>query len=179
VSYKTYRYRVLCEDKRQYYFVQSYLCCKGANNRKIQPFGLPNGVGDAKQFVEENYPNALKAVRKNEKEILIVVRDADGDDYDDVIKKFDGHVSFIVVPKRHIETWYYYLDNPKSPEANDEVCERKEQYERKGVKPTRYGKKLELAINEMRQGRTPSNMPPSLLRTIHHLIECESSKQVV
>jgi hypothetical protein len=170
---------VLCEDKRQYYFVQSYLCCKGVSDRRIQPFdGVP--AGDAKQFVEENYQKALKTIRKNERDMLIVVRDADRENYDDVIKKFNGSVSFVVVPKRHIETWYYYLDNPGASDSDDETCKRKNQYPRNGVKPTQYGKKLEPVINEIRQGKAlPPNMPDSLIRTIKHLIECENSKQLV
>jgi hypothetical protein len=76
VSYPGYRYLILCEDKRQYYFVQSYLRCKGVSDRRIRSFGLPQG-GDAKQFVKSNVPIARNLLRANEKDILIVVRDAD------------------------------------------------------------------------------------------------------
>jgi hypothetical protein len=168
---------VLCEDKRQYYFVQSYLCRKGVSNRKIRSFGLPNG-GDAKQFVHANYQDALRRIRKDEKDILIVVRDADKEDYNDVIKKFDDSASFMVIPKRHIETWYYYLDNPNLSESNDESCKRKDQYPKTGVKPTRYGEKLELEINKIRQGQTSPNMPDSLSRTVKCLLDCEIHGQV-
>jgi hypothetical protein len=133
---------------------------------------LPGG-GDAKQFVETNYQNALRTIRKNEKNILIVVRDADRENYDDVIKKFGGSVSFIVIPKRHIETWYYYLDNPELTESNDEIRDRKKDYPKTGVKPTVYGEKLELVINKMKQGRVSPNIPDSLSRTIKCLLECE------
>jgi hypothetical protein len=177
LSYDTYSYLVLCEDKRQYYFVQSYLCNKGVNSRKIRSAGLP--AGDAKQFVEKNYQEALSNIRKNERDILIVVRDADKEDYDDVIKNFGSSNSFVIVPKRHIETWYYYLDNPESTESTDEGCKRKDQYPKGGVKPTKYGKKLEPIINEIRQNKKPSNMPVSLFRTITHLVKCENSKRLV
>jgi hypothetical protein len=178
VSYEKYSYLVLCEDKRQYYFVQSYLCCKGVSSRKIRSFGLPNG--DAKQFVAKNYPDALAAIRKNERDVLIVIRDADMENHDAVMKNFDGSNSFVVIPKRHIETWYYYLDNPKLSDSGDEALKRKNEYPKSGVKPTLYGKKLEPVVNEMRQGKAPSsNMPDSLIRTIKHLIECESNKRLI
>jgi hypothetical protein len=85
----------------------------------------------------------------------------------------------VVIPKRHIETWYYYLDHPDNADTCDEDKKRKLLYDRKGVKPTLYGKKLEPLVNEIRQGKIPPNIPPSLLHTISWLVNCEKQKQPV
>jgi hypothetical protein len=111
--------------------------------------------------------------------MLIVVRDADEENYDDVQRIFDQSVSFAVIPKRHIETWYYYLDNPGSSDSGDEICKRKNQYPKFGVKPTQYGKRLEAVANEIRQGKMPSNVPDSLFRALKHLVECERNKRLI
>jgi hypothetical protein len=154
------------------------LCCKGVNDRRIRSFGLPHG-GDAKQYIQINYQNALRAIRKNEKDILIVIRDADKEDYDSVIKNFDSSVPFFVIPKRNIETWYYYLDNQDLPESKNEQCDRKKQYQKPRVKPTRYGVTLEQVINKIRQSQKPPNMPDSLFRTVKRLLDCEENGHAV
>lgn len=59
MNYSGYSYLILCEDKRQYYLVHSWLCRKGAKPRRIRPpFDLPEGSGDAKRFVESHYPSS-------------------------------------------------------------------------------------------------------------------------
>ncbi|GHT82092.1 hypothetical protein FACS1894137_00330 [Spirochaetia bacterium] len=179
MSYNNYSYRILCEDKRQYYFIQSYLKCKGIAERKIRLFqNLPEGAGDAKQFVRTRYPDAQKTIAINSSTILVVARDADTDTYEDVLDEFaiTGNRIFTVIPKRNIETWFYFIDNQNDADASDEGSNRKDCYPKNGTRPTKYGKELEKIINELRQNHSVSNMPVSLEKTIAALMEREKQK---
>jgi hypothetical protein len=134
--------------------------------------------GDAKQYIADEFANARKRTRKNEKDILVVVRDADLDKHDDVISAFTvpGVVS-AVIPRRNIETWLYFIDNQNSADSQDENADRKTEYPKSGTKPTLYGEKLESVLNDMRQNRIPPNIPDSLCKTAYQLIACEKQKQ--
>jgi hypothetical protein len=176
MSYTEYTYLILCEDKHQYYFAQSYLRHKGVASRKIRSYtDLPLPNGDAKKFVETEFNRAIQKVRKNENDILIIFRDADMESYDDVTKKFDVSGVFPAIPKRNIETWFYFLDNPNSADSLNESTDRKGEYPKTGTRPTSYGKKLEPVLNDIRQNKEtkPSNIPNSLYRTAFQLIACE------
>lgn len=164
---------ILCEDKYQYYFVQSYLKCRGAHSRKIRCGGDLPPPGHARRFVETHYGAALNSIRKNENEILVVVCDADNDKTADVLKKFDNPDSFAAIPKRHIETWYYFLDNSGLAESSGEEFWRKNDYPKAGTHPTFYGKKLVPLVNDIKQGKIPSNIPESLKTMIARLAAFE------
>jgi hypothetical protein len=179
MSYNNYSYRILCEDKRQYYFIQSYLKCKGIAEKKIRPFqNLPEGAGDAKQFVRTWYPNAQKTIAKNSCTILIVARDADTESYEDALNEFaiTNDRIFVVISKRNIETWFYFIDKQNDATASDENSDRKDLYPKNGTLPTKYGKELEKIINELRQNHSVANMPVSLSKTIIALLEREKQK---
>jgi hypothetical protein len=174
MSYDTYSYRILCEDKHQYYLIQSYLQCKGVVGRsKIAPYAeLPEGKGDAKQFVREHYDQALRDLKKHTHTILIVARDADTETYEMAVQGFaPTNRVFAVIPKRNIETWFYFIDNPHNPASANEEEDRKNSY--RNAKPSKYGAKLEGVINMRRNNQATPNMPGSLEKTIAALLARE------
>ena len=85
------------------------------------------------------------------------------------MKKFDSPDVFAAIPKRHIETWYYFLDHPGAAESSGEKTGRKNNYPKAGTHPTFYGKKLLPLVNEIKQGRIPANLPKSLKTMIARL----------
>jgi hypothetical protein len=179
MSYDNHSYRILCEDKHQYYLIYSYLLCKGVKGRsKIALYEeLPEGKGDAKQFIREYYEQALREIKKNPQTILIVVRDADNETYEDAAKEFvpaANNMVFVVIPKRNIETWFYFIDHQDDPASNDENTDRKNNYRKLGS--TKYGKRLEDVINIRRNNNPTPNMPDSLDKTISALLSREKLK---
>jgi hypothetical protein len=141
---------------------------------------LPEGSMDAKQFVHNHYEQATRKIKKNSNTILVVVRDADVETYTEVIDKFNNADNiFIVIPKRNIETWFFFIDNVNSAMSNDEQIDRKNKYSRDVTKPTEYGEKFERLANDMRNGKSFSNMPDSMQRTIKHLLICEKARRVM
>jgi hypothetical protein len=174
MSYKKYSYYVLCEDKNQYYLIKSYLECKGVQDRKIKLYKeLPEGKGDAKQFVREHYEQAKKKIKINPQSMLIVAHDADNETYTDVKKKFSASddAVFLVILKRNVETWFHFLNHQNDDTSKDETTDRKLKCRR--VRPTKYGKKLEDVINKKRQSISLSNTPDSLEETISALLKLE------
>jgi hypothetical protein len=142
--------------------------------RKIKIYDdLPEGKGDAKQFVRERYEQAAKKI-KNTQTILVVARDADNETYNNAKKEFNpiNDKIFLVIPKRNLETWFYFLDNQNDKASKDETTDRKNSYHR--AKPTKYGEKLEDIINQKRQNLSSlTNMPDSLEETILALLKRE------
>jgi hypothetical protein len=140
---------------------------------------LPEGSMDAKQFIHNNYEQAIRKIKKNSHTILVVARDADTETYTEVIGKFDNADNiFIVIPKRNIETWFFFIDNVNTTTSNDEQIDRKNNYPKNGTKPTEYGEKFETLVNDMRNGKSFSNMPDSMQRTIKHLLTCEKARRI-
>jgi len=130
---KEYRYTVLCEDKLTQCFVRRFLIASGINGRKIYPLPLPV-AGCGEQYVREQFPQQLKALRaKNyNSNVLFTIIDADSYTYEerekmledackisetDLRKKTDNILLFI--PKRNIETWIKHFGGEKVDEKTD------------------------------------------------------------
>ena len=88
------------------------------------------GAGAGDQFVRDNYPAYLDAVRKRNG-ILVVMIDGDNDSIEERMKQLDDACNekgiplrkdrdkvAIFVPKRKIETWLAYLDGERVNETD-------------------------------------------------------------
>jgi ribosomal protein L11 methylase PrmA len=151
---------------------------KGANRRKVSTiFDFPEGKSDAKKFVQLNYEMALKKMKQmSAKTVLIVLRDADMDEYNEVLSSFGDSVSnvFITIPKRNIETWFYFFAN-KNAESQDETINRKDWYKNNNEKPkpVHCGKQLVDLINNYKSGQSIPHIPVSLDATVSRIIKYE------
>ena len=117
---------ILCEDKQHEAFIRRFL---KKRRRRIYVFPRP-GAGAAEQFVRDNYPEQLDAIRKRNG-ILVVMIDGDNDSIEQRLKQLDDACTrkgvplrkdsdpvAIFVPKRNIETWLAYLDGERVNEKD-------------------------------------------------------------
>ncbi|MDR2869258.1 MAG: hypothetical protein LBV04_02300 [Deferribacteraceae bacterium] len=166
MSFDRYQYKVLCEDKRHFHFVAAFLKIKGANLHKIMPFkDVSDGRGAGTKFVDSLF-DEVKQFSPTSRTVFIVVRDVDMADYQAVKSKFanESNNIFLVLPKRNIESWFYFLDHIDKPEALDETIDRKQQLSHKDIKPTTYAKVLCQLLDN-----PPANLPASLAENINQL----------
>ncbi len=117
---------VLCEDSRHRQFIVNYLGKHGFGSRKIRL--VTSAKGSAEQWVRNSYSHEVKAIRqyvsknKSETRWLVVMIDADNKTVDQRLDAFSEQLKAdsisprrpkdkicILVPKRNIETWAYYL----------------------------------------------------------------------
>ena len=109
---------VLCEDKQHATFIRIFL---KKRNRKIYAVSRTD-AGAGEQFVRDNYPAQLDAIRKHGGILVVMI---DGDNYsieqrqkqmDEACKRKDvsprkpSDKVAVFVPMRNIETWLAYLD---------------------------------------------------------------------
>ena len=109
---------VLCEDKQHGSFIRRFL---KKRNRRVHTLSTSNtGAGD--QFVRDNYPAYLDAVRKRNG-ILVVMIDGDNYSIAERLKQLNdaceqrgvsprntSDKAAVFIPIRNIETWLAYLD---------------------------------------------------------------------
>ncbi len=113
---------VRCEDVQQRVFIYRCLCKNGIHQRAIQIRNSPGG--DAKQFVLDQYPTEVKALRRTPHVSQAVISMIDADDrttedrkreHDSALKKSgqehrnNREKIAILVPRRNIETWIHHL----------------------------------------------------------------------
>ncbi|MEI6330679.1 MAG: hypothetical protein WCP16_15680 [Pseudanabaena sp. ELA645] len=122
------RVTILCEDRQHYNFVRWFLQKRGFT--EFAPRICPSGSKAGENYVRETYASEVKAYRsqKNHKNIcLIAVIDADTGNVENRKRQLDSVLETtrrneekiaILVPKRNIETWIYYLE---SNEPIDEI----------------------------------------------------------
>jgi hypothetical protein len=166
---------VLCEDAAMGVFVRSALIALGYSKRSIRPLQIPRGIGDAKQFISQQLPQAYSGLQqyrqKNDsvKRALLVVSDADNETVDGRIRQLTSNcdpspkaadgVAFLI-PKWAIETWVQYLSQGCADETRRITPGDKAQFK----KTSQYrvqGKKL----GEYCGNRRPmTDAPPSLLK---------------
>lgn len=120
---------VLCEDRAHEVFACRFLKKGwGIRNRDITIPPYPAGKGSGKQFVEDRLASEVKALRQRQAtSILIVMRDADEDNANDVLRKLETSIHpernanepiVFAVPKWHIQTWIAYLEGQIVDESN-------------------------------------------------------------
>ena len=117
---------ILCEDKQHESFIRRFL---KKRNRKI--YAVPrSGVGAGDQFVRDNYPAQLDAVRKRGG-ILVAMIDGDNYSIEQRQKQMDKACEqrgvsprkpsdkvAVFVPMRNIETWFAYLNGERVNETD-------------------------------------------------------------
>lgn len=117
---------LLCEDKRHEQFARAFLrgFCPKIHRNRIRT-RIPPPVGDASQWVMQQYPQELKAYRSRANHMnvmLVVIVDADNlstqarsDDLDsaclsaEVAIRWDKERVVYIIPKWAIETWILAL----------------------------------------------------------------------
>ncbi|MEA5619431.1 hypothetical protein VB711_16505 [Cronbergia sp. UHCC 0137] len=112
---------ILCEDRQQEVFARYFLNKRGFTGT-IKTLICLKGAGE--QFVRERYPKEVKAYRSRNyiSGMLVVLIDADKKTVEERLQQLDnalledsqpirqpGEKILIIVPKRNIETWIYYL----------------------------------------------------------------------
>jgi len=125
---------VLGEDRRHYDFVRHFLMKRGVPDRKFFPKICPKGRGSGEQYVREHYPVEVKALRSKSylRIVLVVVTDADVRTVDQRLDQLATALReaelaepgiaepiVILVPKRNVETWVYYLRDNEVNEQDD------------------------------------------------------------
>ena len=123
---------ILCEDAAHGNFVRRYLIHSGIERRRIRVNMSPSGRGAGTKYVVEKYPLEVKALHSRSylRAGLVVVIDADISRVDERLQQFknslvqDGQSDrnatdriALLVPKRNVETWIFYL---LGNEANEE-----------------------------------------------------------
>ncbi|MDM8549712.1 hypothetical protein QUF72_06535 [Desulfobacterales bacterium HSG2] len=120
---------LLCEDSQHEAFVRRFLKGMGWNTREMRVEKSPSKEGSAEQWVRENFPRELKIYRQRRQKAasaLIAMIDADNKEVQERIDEFktacnlqqmpfrtDDEEVALVVPRRNIETWIYFLDGNK------------------------------------------------------------------
>ena len=112
---------ILCEDYMHLNFVRRYLVGCGIESRRIRGEVSPSGRGSGAQYVIENYPVEVKALRSRPhvRAGLLVVVDADTFPVEERFRQLerslgqpgrgDAERIGLLAPKRNIETWIFYL----------------------------------------------------------------------
>ena len=109
---------VLCEDKQHASFIRRFF---KKRNRRIHAV-LKSGAGAGDQFVRDNFPEQLDAVRKRGG-VLVTMVDSDRYDIEErqkqlnraceqrnVLPRNSNDKVAVFVPMRNIETWLAYLN---------------------------------------------------------------------
>ena len=161
---------LLCEDSLHDCFVRYVLEDLNLRGRDFSRNIAPAGVGSAEQWVREQFPAQLRALRsRGGKTALIVVTDADRltvqERRGSVLKQLDvlgfplpsaNEGVFWVTPKWEIETWLKYLNG--EPFSETEKGDRKDFLRRE-----RNCRPLAQKLSEMcRAQQLTPEPPPSL-----------------
>ena len=112
---------LLCEDKQQQVFVRRFM--KPRTNHPIRVVSAPVGEGAGEQFVREQYPQQLRALRAATVNVVLVVMiDGDVAGSTERMRQLDESCRLsgieprtaddrviVLVPQRNTETWLAYL----------------------------------------------------------------------
>jgi hypothetical protein len=125
---------ILAEDRQHDVFLRRFLKAIGkADERQIRTVPFPAGRGSGEQFVREKYPVELRAHRSKANHLavqLFVVTDADVLLVEQRRQQLSaplvdagislpthGEAVAILIPRRNIETWIYYLNGQSVDET--------------------------------------------------------------
>jgi hypothetical protein len=125
---------IRAEDRQHDVFLRRFLkAIDKADGRQIRTVPFPAGRGSGEQFVRENYPDQLRAHRSKANHMalqLFVVTDADVLSVEQRRQQLsaplvaaglplptEGEAVAILIPRRNIETWIYYLDGQSVDET--------------------------------------------------------------
>jgi hypothetical protein len=126
---------ILCEDQQQEVFVRAFLAACGVIPRRIRvlPYAVGKGAGEA--HVRHRYPEQVLSYRQRANKLniaLVVITDADTLAVADrryLLEKTlasagvpprepDERIA-LIIPKRNIETWVYFLLGEQVDEETD------------------------------------------------------------
>ena len=122
---------ILCEDYRHFNSVRRYLIARGVNARRIRPNVSPSGRGAGSQYVINNYPIEVRALRSKPhiRAGLIALADADTLSTEERLRQFERSLDeprrnsteriAVLIPRRNVETWIYHLRGNKVDESDD------------------------------------------------------------
>lgn len=125
---------VLCEDQKQQIFIRTLLVRLGYHKRKLRFVTTPAGKQSGEQYVRNCYADQVRAIRKygGDNMFLFVMIDADDKNIQDRMNELNmvltnNHINprsetdhiVILIPKRNIETWIYFLDGNDVDEYTD------------------------------------------------------------
>jgi hypothetical protein len=125
---------ILCEDLMHLNFVRRYLIHRGVQSRRIRVNMSPSGRGAGAQYVIENYPLEVKALRSRSylRVGLVAVIDADTSSVEDRLRQLRTSLMqhgqpdrgateriALLSPKRNVETWIFYLLGNEANEEED------------------------------------------------------------
>lgn len=121
------RIRLLCEDRQTDSFVRRFLRHRNFRSWDIETIPLPGKKKPGEQWVRESYPEQLTIIRGRQRTALLVVIDADANTTryrrtqleqecreQGVPPNSPSDPVILVVPRRNIETWFYFLQH-KTP----------------------------------------------------------------
>lgn len=113
---------LLCEDEQTACFMRRFLKRRRWKSHDIREVIAPKGKGSGEQWVREQFPVELAAVRARADAALVVGTDADTMSVEDRIASLRQHCNeagvsppkpgervLMIVPRRNIETWFAYL----------------------------------------------------------------------
>lgn len=123
---------LLCEDLQLACFIRRFLKLRGFGPRDIREQIAPPGQGSGEQWVRNNYPKQLEALRAyGGNAVLIVGTDADNMEVAERVRSLDLQCKeqgvaergaddpvLMIVPKRNIETWFAYLRGETANETD-------------------------------------------------------------
>jgi hypothetical protein len=161
---------VLSEDQQHQIFVYAWLRQRGIERRKIRLLPVPAGRGAGEQYVREQYPKEVQTHRRRSGAQdcqLVTIIDADVLPTRHRFEQLDQSLQdtelgkrspteriCILVPKRNIETWIYFLVTGPVDEETD--------YKR----PTKSAEECREAARKLVETYplevAPAEFPPSL-----------------
>ena len=118
---------LLCEDSQTDSFVRRFLRHRKIHGRDIHTLPLPGGRQSGEQWVRKSFPCQLKAIRRRQRAVLLVVIDADTTTtharrtqldrecrLQKVAPRSPDDPVMVIVPRRNIETWFHFLESSSS-----------------------------------------------------------------
>ena len=127
---------LLCEDQQTDSFVRRFLLHRNFRGRDVLTVPIPGGNQSGEQWVRTSYPDQLKAIRRKQRMVLLVVIDADTNTTNvrrtqlnqecrrqQVTPTSPTDAVIFVIPRRNIETWFHFLKH--QTQVNETVTYRK------------------------------------------------------
>ena len=118
---------LLCEDQQTDSFVRRFLLHRNFRGRDILTVPIPGGKQSGEQWVRTSFPDQLKAIRRKQRMVLLVVIDADTNTTNvrrtqlnqecrrqQVTPTSPNDPVIVVIPRRSIETWFHFLRHKRS-----------------------------------------------------------------
>jgi hypothetical protein len=168
---------ILCEDRQQEVFIRQWLESKGFNTHRFRVEKCPSGRGAGEHYVRQRYPIEVQGMRRRINApvgtSLVTMLDADTfavsqrhrqldralEDAGLPRRQHDEKIA-LLVPKRNIETWIYYLRGEQVDEDS---------LYRKLDKPSDCIPDIKRLVNALATGDLITNAPSALKMAIDEM----------